>query len=147
MVIHIKWETFTMTPFMTISSQNCLHMTRQHTCPWNFDRNIVGGTGHWVVENTNSDWSSTCNVSTKANVQLSRYYSVVIMGPMASQNTSLAIVYSTIYSGVDQWTHQSSASLAFVRGIHWWTVNSSHKWPVTQKMFPFDDVIMEWGCF
>ena len=42
----------------------------------------------------------------------------VIMGAMASQNTSLTIVYSTVYSGEDQRKHQSSASLAFVRGIH-----------------------------
>ena len=47
-----------------------------------------------------------------------------------------------IYSGADQRKHQSSASLAFVRGIHRWPVNSPHKWPVTRKMFPFDDVIM-----
>ena len=26
---------------------------------------------------------------------------------------------------------------------HWWPVNSPHKWPVTRKMFPFDDVIMK----
>ena len=38
--------------------------------------------------------------------------------------------------------HQSSASLAFVRGIHRRSMNSPHKWPVTRKMFPFDDVIM-----
>ena len=38
--------------------------------------------------------------------------------------------------------HQSSASLAFVRGIHRRPVNSPHKGPVTRKMFPFDDVIM-----
>ena len=38
--------------------------------------------------------------------------------------------------------HQSSASLAFVWGIHQWPVNSPHKWSVTRKMFPFDDVIM-----
>ena len=38
--------------------------------------------------------------------------------------------------------HQSSASLAFVRGIHMWPVNSPHKGSVTRKMFPFDDVIM-----
>ena len=37
-----------------------------------------------------------------------------------------------------------SASLAFVRGIHRWPVNSPQKWPVTRKMFPFDDVIMTW---
>ena len=50
-------------------------------------------------------------------------------------------VTETIYSCADQRKHQSSASLAFVRGIHRWPVNSPHKWPVTRKMFPFDDVI------
>ena len=69
-------------------------------------------------------------------------YNDVIMRAMASQITSLTIVYSTIYSGADQRKHQSSASLAFVRGIHRWPVNSPHKGPVTLKMFPFDDVIM-----
>ena len=65
------------------------------------------------------------------------------MGAMASQITSLTIVYSTVYSGADhRRKHQSSASLAFVRGIHRWPGNSSHKWPLTRKMFPFDDVIM-----
>ena len=65
-----------------------------------------------------------------------------IVGTMASQITSLTIVYSTVYSGADQRRHQSSASLAFVRGIHRWPMNSPHKGPVTRKMFPFDDVIM-----
>ena len=46
-------------------------------------------------------------------------------------------------SGTDQRKHQSSASLAFVREIHRRPVNSLHKWPVTRKMFPFDDVIMD----
>ena len=64
------------------------------------------------------------------------------MTSMASQITSLAIFCSTVYSGADQRKHQSSASLAFVRGIHRGPVNSPHKWPVTRKMFPFDDVIM-----
>ena len=70
------------------------------------------------------------------------HYDDVIMTTMASQITSLAIVYSTVYSDADQRKHQSSASLAFVRGIHRWPVNSPHKWPVSRKMFPFDDVIM-----
>ena len=61
---------------------------------------------------------------------------------IASQITSLMIVYSTVYSDADQRKHQSSASLGFVRGIHRGPVNSPHKWPVTRKMFPFDDVIM-----
>ena len=64
------------------------------------------------------------------------------MGAIASQITSLTIVYSTFYSDADQRKHQSSASPAFVRGIHRGPVNSPHKWPVTRKMFPFDDVIM-----
>ena len=58
------------------------------------------------------------------------------MGAIASQITSLMIVYSIVYTDPDQRKHQSSASLAFVRGIH--------KWPVARKMFPFDDVIMLW---
>ena len=65
------------------------------------------------------------------------------MSAIASQITSLTIVYSIVYSDADQRKHQSSASLAFVRGIHRWSVNSPHKRPVTRKMFPFDDVIME----
>ena len=64
------------------------------------------------------------------------------MRVIASQITSLTIVYSTVYSGADQRKHQNSASLAFVRVIHRGPVNSPHKWPVTRKMFPFDDVIM-----
>ena len=64
------------------------------------------------------------------------------MGAIASQITSLMIVYPIVYSDAGQRQHQSSASLAFVRGIHRWPVNSPHKWPVTRKMFPFDDVIM-----
>ena len=70
------------------------------------------------------------------------HYSDVTMGTIASQITSLTIVYSIIYSDADQRKHQSSASLAFVRGIHRGPVSSPHKWPVTRKMFPFDDVIM-----
>ena len=64
------------------------------------------------------------------------------MSTMASHITSLTIVDSIVYSGVDQRKHQNSASLAFVRGIHRRPVNSLHKRPVTREMFPFDDVIM-----
>ena len=66
----------------------------------------------------------------------------VIKSAIASQITSLTIVYSTVCSAVVQRKHQSSASLAFVRRIHRWPVNYPHKGPVTRKMFPFDDVIM-----
>ena len=70
------------------------------------------------------------------------HYSYVIMDIMACQITSLIIVYSTAYSGADQGKHQSSASLALLRGTHRWPVNSPHQWPVTRKMFPLDDVNM-----
>ena len=67
------------------------------------------------------------------------HYNDVIMSTITSQITSLTIVYSIVYSGADQRKRQSSVSLAFVKE---WSVNSPHKWPVTRKMFPFDDVIM-----
>ena len=75
------------------------------------------------------------------------HYDDVIMTMLASQITSLTVVYSIVYSGVNQRKHQSSASLAFVREIHRGPVNFPHKWPVTRKMFPFDDVIMPKGPF
>ena len=64
------------------------------------------------------------------------------MTMLASEITSLTVVYSIVYSDVNQRKHQSSVSLAFVREIHRGPVNFPHKWPVTRKMFPFDDVIM-----
>ena len=84
----------------------------------------------------------TCNDTTPLIAVPLHHYNEVIMSALASQITSLTIVYSTVCSGVDQRKHQSSASLAFVRGIHRWSVNSPHKWPVTREMFPFDDVIV-----
>ena len=59
-------------------------------------------------------------------------------------NHQLHDCYSNVYYnwGADQRKHQSSASLAFVRGIHRSPVNSPYKGPVTRKMFPFDDIIM-----
>ena len=50
--------------------------------------------------------------------------------------------FLTVGSGGDRRKHQSSASLAFVRGLHRWPMNSPKKRPVTRKMFPFDDVIV-----
>ena len=118
-------------------------------------------TGHTTTENMTrmgkvdtSDLIAgyTTNRSSKRRVVVSackpfvwepiNHYNDVTMGSMASQITSLTIVYSAVYSGADQRKHQSSASLTFVRGIHRGPVNSPHKWPVMRKMFPFDDVIM-----
>ena len=62
---------------------------------------------------------------------------------IASPITGVSIVCWAVCSGADQRTHESSASLVFVRGIYRWPVDSPHKGPVTRKMFAFDDV-MHW---
>ena len=63
------------------------------------------------------------------------HYNDVIMGTIASQVISLTIVYSTVYSDADQRKHQSSASLAFVRGIHGdrWQMASNGLVPLGNK--------------
>ena len=83
---------------------------------------------------------SLSNFVTRAFAVL--YYSDVIMSGMASQISSLTIVYSTVHSsGADQRKHQSSVSQVFVRWIprdRWinrWPVNSPHKGLVTRKIF------------
>ena len=87
-------------------------------------------------------WILEDDIDTKFMFRWKHHYGDVIMGTVAYQITRLTIVYSTVYSGADQRKHQSSASLAFVRGLHRRPVNSPHKWPVTRKISPFDDVIM-----
>ena len=71
-----------------------------------------------------------------------KHYSDVMMEGMTSEITSLTIVYSTAYWGTDQRKHQS-----FVEGINRLPVNSLHKCPVMQKMFPFDDIIIMMGAW
>ena len=62
--------------------------------------------------------SEANKVDRDAVAQASSHYGDVIMTRIASQITSLTVVYSIVYSGADQRKHQSSASLAFVQGIH-----------------------------
>ena len=107
---------------------------------------------HWYLSNMNVKMSNRydCMMKQISTTELQYptllnwlpHYNDVIMRVMASQITSLMIVYSTVYSGADQRKHQSSTSLVFVRGIHQWPVYSPHKGPVTWNMFPFDDVFM-----
>ena len=59
-------------------------------------------------------WTNSIQGSRPTNGTVS-HYNDVIMSTMASQTTSLMIVYSTIYIGADQRKYQSSASRAFVR--------------------------------
>ena len=101
-----------------------------------------------IHDNGNNGMSTSpvCNIACfidygiTTSYAVQKHYNDVIMGAMASQITSLA--YSIVCIGGDQRKHQSSASLAFVRGIHRWPVNSPRKWPVTRKIFPFDDGII-----
>ena len=90
-----------------------------------------------------------CNFVDKNVFASITHYNDVIMSAMASQLISIVIIYSSVYLVADQRKHQSSASPAFVRGIHGWPVNPPHKGPVTRKMFPFDCVIMffHWSLF
>ena len=98
---------------------------------------------YWIRAQLSIPWKSNYTILLALCVgDLLVHYNDVIMRTVVSQITSLTIVYSTVYSGADQRKHQSSASLAFVRGIHRRPVNSLHKWPVTRKMVPFDDIIM-----
>ena len=87
------------------------------------------------------EYEHTGGFSNTSILEMLNHYSDVIMDPIASQITRLF----TVYAGAGERKHQRSASLAFVRGIHRWPVNSPHKGPVTRNMFPFDDVIMHWN--
>ena len=77
------------------------------------------------ISHTTSEWATPWMSSTDY------FHSDVIMNTMASQITSVSIVYWIVCSGTDHRKHHSSASLAFVRGIH----RSPHKGSVTRKMF------------
>ena len=116
---------------------------------WRKDDVIIVSYVHWVVGSSsettlNDNAPSTQRIWLVEHTYVLWHYNDVIMGAIASQITSPTIVYSAVYSDANQRKHQSSASLAFVQGIHRGPVNSPHKWPVTRKIFPFDDVIM---CF
>ena len=69
------------------------------------------------------------------------HYNDVIMSAMASQLTSPTIVYSIFYSGADQRKPQSTASLAFVSGIHRWPagldIRKFHPWFNLQPKFHY----------
>ena len=50
------------------------------------------------------------------------------MSAMSSHITDVSLVCLTVCSGADQRKHQSSTSLAFVRGIHRWPVDAEIVW-------------------
>ena len=95
-----------MWSLISFSSSQSKLLHKMTSCPWIAAR-----------------WSP-CEVTVMPHVRavarMPRHYRDVIMGTMTSEITSPTIVYSTVYSGAGQ-KHQCSASLAFVRGIHFST--------------------------
>ena len=125
----------------------CLHSARARASPCPTVAMTLGPWDRqrwrWRADSPGTRLHRVCAPSPDTDISTDlQHNSGVIMSPMASQITSLTIVYSSVYSGADQRKHQSPASLAFVRGIHRSSVNSPHKWSVTRKTFPLDDVIM-----
>ena len=123
-----------MTTSGASSDENFIKMT---TSPLQWTRIF-----YWIPFWTWDSHGQETTNSAHSDLWAKNHYGDVIMGTIASQITSVTIVYSIVYSDADQRKHQSSASLVFVRGIHRGPVNSPHKWPATRKLFPFDDVIM-----
>ena len=79
------------------------------------------------------------NTLKPGDVHMSQWhYSDVIMGAIASQITSLTIVYSTVYSGADQINIKAPRHWALCGEF------TGDKGPVTRKIFPFDEVLMSW---
>ena len=66
------------------------------------------------------------------------------MGAMAYQITKLTIVYLAVYSGADKKESKLRVTCLCEENL---PVNLPHKWPVTQKMFSVDDVIMVYEIF
>ena len=113
---------------MSLQFLHTISMTRDHICAVKACVKFALMTRKW---NT-SKWNG--------NV----HYNDVIMSSMASQISGVLIGCLNACSVADQRKHQSSMSLAFVRGIHRWPVNSPHKGPVTQKRWRHHGMKIIW---
>ena len=78
------------------------------------------------------------------NVKELIHYNDVIMSVMVSEITSLTIVYSIVYSGIDERKTSKLRISGLCVGNSPVTGWFRHKGPVTWKMFPFDNVIIRW---
>ena len=133
---------------VTSSVWRTLFLLPEKTCEQKYCHNSAGANPYKIKRHNCIIWDACIFWRDIGRVhRWFNHYNDVIMSAMASQITGVSIVCSSVDSGVDRRKHQSSASLAFVRGIHRWPVNSPHKRPVTRQMFPFDDVIMISGIF
>ena len=121
----IPWNIKYNADFRSCHLRQMIILAHLHTHLGNFRRHILNSLEG--SQFTCLPWQCSPEIS-QSHLQLAwkGHYNDIIMGTMASQITSLTIVYSIVYSGTDQRKHQSSASLAFVRGIHQGQVNSPH---------------------
>ena len=139
-----QWPHMSIVVSRITDNSNCLFNTLSKL-PTKNEIKMASITGAFKVESNNDQWISLTKdyqyfdglVQERGNSLA--HYNDVIMSAMASEITNLMSVFAAVYSGTDERKHQSSPSLAFVRGIHRWPVNSPHKGPVMRKMFPFDD--------
>ena len=120
--ISITWPQWFNKAWVMVLSI-CLGDRRQ---PWLTPQETI--TGSLYTCSHSRQWRVRLGGSqnTRTSCKKNTYYCDVIMSMMASQITILSIVYSTVCSDADQRKHQGSASLAFVKGIHWWPVNFPH---------------------
>ena len=146
LLTYIIWCPFQAVTFWKISNKSIeryIYIVNTRSPIWT---DLINNSSPLVVETFDIRWFCVYlpmyNHFLWHEMFLTYHYDDVIMTMLASQITSLPVVCSIVYSDVNQRKHQSSASLAFVREIHRGPVNFPHKWPVTRKMFPFDDVIM-----
>ena len=114
------------TPYISFQSQDCKshHISNVATLEYSLDActsNYKQLSGH-PLSSSNGTWhlygwqGYQKRPCVDKDIITLVHYSDVIMGAMASQIPSLAIVHSTVYSSADQRKHQISASLAFVTG-------------------------------
>ena len=101
-----------------------------------FEKGFLQNINYYVKLTMHSSGSRRC---TKA---FQSHYNNVIISVTVSQITRVSIVHWNVCSGTAQRKYQSSVSLAFVRGIHQWPMDSLYKGPAMWKMFPFDDIII-----
>ena len=125
----------TFSPPPRVSDSGMHHCACVTHVPWCMPGSLTSGSGNpKIVIHGNS-----C-IILYISITQSQYHDCRWPGDTRSQVIS-SISIDTV-SGADQRKHQSSASLAFLLGIHRWPLNSLHKWPVMWKMLPLDDVIM-----
>ena len=85
-----------------------------------------------------------CPFVPNCHVPLHKHCNDVTMGAMASQSSDSRFFTQTFIQTQMRKNIKAPRHWPLCGGIHWWPVNSPHKWPVARKLFPFDDVIMNY---